>query len=132
MVLKMITDNAWNVIYSYTRAQAIADGVLVDVTAEAKATGFRLHTVVTDSLYHHYIEPPAGLTGEGQSVTGRLHDLLTLALFAARRAVNSDRVNFKVSFLMSPGHSETVEVIAHIGPGDNAEPVLTIMLPEDD
>jgi hypothetical protein len=132
MVLKMPTDKDWNVIYSYTRAQAIANGVLIDVTEQAKATGFKLPTVVTENLYHHYIEPPAVLTGEGQSVTGRLHDLLTLALFAARRAVNSDRVNFKVSFLMSPGHSETVEVIAHIGPGDNAEPVLTIMLPEDD
>ncbi|WP_029459561.1 DUF6573 family protein [Solidesulfovibrio alcoholivorans] len=129
----MTTDKAFgNLIYSYTRAQAIEDGVLVDVTEQAKATGFKLPTVVTDNLYHHYIEPPAGLAGEGQSVTGRLHDLLTLALFAAKRAVNSDRVYFKVAFLMTPGHTETVEVIAHIGPGDSAEPVLTIMLPEDD
>ena len=129
----MPNDKAFgNLIYSYTRAQAIADGVLVDVTEQAKATGFKLPTVVTDNLYHHYIEPPAGLAGEGQSVAGRLHDLLTLALFAAKRAANSDRVYFKVAFLMSPGHSETVEGIAHIGPGDNAEPVLTIMLPEDD
>lgn len=128
----MPTDNDWNVIYSYTREQAIADGVLIDVTEQAKATGFKLPTVVTENLYHHYIEPPTGLTGEGQSVAGRLHDLLTLALFAAKRAGNSDRVYFKVSFLMSPGHSETVEVIAHIGPGDTAAPVLTIMLPEDD
>ena len=128
----MPTDNDWNLIYSYTREQAIADGVLIDITEQAKATGFKLPTVVTENLYHHYIEPPAGLSGEGQSVAGRLHDLLTLALFAAKRAVNSDRVYFKVSFLMSPGRSETVQVIAHIGPGDNAEPVLTIMLPEDD
>jgi hypothetical protein len=128
----MNANNDWNVIYSYTREQAIADGVLIDVTEQAKATGFKLPTVVTDNLYHQYIEPPAGLAGEGQSVTGRLHDLLTLALFAAKRAANSDRVYFKVSFLMSPGRSESVEVIAHIGPGDSTEPVLTIMLPEDD
>ena len=129
----MPNDKAFgNLIYSYSRAEAIADGVLVDVTEQAKATGFKLPTVVTDNLYHHYIEPPAGLAGEGQSVTGRLHDLLTLALFAAKRAGNSDRVYFKVSFLMSPGRLETVEVIAHIGPGDTAAPVLTIMLPEDD
>ena len=129
----MPNDKAFgNVIYSYSRAEAIADGVLVDVTEQAKATGFKLTTVVTENLYHHYIEPPAGLASEGQSVTGRLHDLLTLALFAAKRAVNSDRVYFKVSFLMSPGRLETVQVIAHIGPGDQGEPVLTIMLPEDD
>ena len=46
----MSNDNNWNVIYSYTRAQAIEDGVLVDVTEQAKATGFKLPTVVTDNL----------------------------------------------------------------------------------
>jgi len=123
---------SWNVVYSYSRAQAIADGVLVDVTEEAKAIGFKLHTVVTDHLFHGYVEVPEGLDGEGQSVTGRLHDLIVLALFAARKAVNTDRVTFKVDFLMVPGRKETIEVIAYIGPGDHGEPVLTIMLPEDD
>jgi hypothetical protein len=128
----MNKDESWNVVYSYSRAQAIADGVLVDVTEEAKAIGFKLHTVVTDHLFHGYVEPLAGLDGEGQSVTGRLHDLMVLALFAARKAMNTDRVTFKVDFLMAPGRKETIEVVAHIGPGDHGEPVLTIMLPEDD
>jgi len=132
MVLKMAKDDSWNVVYSYSREQAIADGVLVDVTEAAKAIGFKLHTVVTDHLFHGYVEVPAGLEGEGQSVAGRLHDLMVLALFAARKAMNTDRVTFKVDFLMEPGRKETVEVVAHIGPGDHGEPVLTIMLPEDD
>jgi len=123
---------SWNLVYAYSREQAIADGVLVDITETAKAIGFKLHTVVTDHLFHGYVKPPAGLYGEGQSVTGRLHDLMVLALFAARKAVNTDRVTFKVDFLMAPGRKETIEVIAHIGPGDHGEPVLTIMLPEDD
>ena len=128
----MTTDDSWNIIYAYTRAQAIADGVLVDVTEAAKAIGFKLSTVVTDHLFHDYVEVPVDLDGEGQSVTGRLHDLMVLALFAARKAVNTDRVTFKVDFLMAPGRKETVDVVAHIGPGDHGEPVLTIMLPEDD
>ena len=128
----MTTDKDWNVIYSYTRAQAIEDGVLIDITADAQAHGFKVPTVITDNLYHRYIEAPTGLQAEGQSTAGRLHDLLTLALFAARSSKGTDRVYFKVSFLMGPGRSETVDIIAHIGPGDNAEPVLTIMLPEDD
>lgn len=128
----MNKDEGWNVVYSYSRAQAIADGVLIDVTEEAKAIGFKLHTVVTDHLFHGYVEPPVGLEGEGQSVAGRLHDLMVLTLFAARRAVNTDRVTFKVDFLMAPGRKETVDVVAHIGPGDRGEPVLTIMLPGED
>lgn len=128
----MPKDDSWNLVYSYSREQAIADGVLVDVTEAAKEIGFRLNTVVTDHLFHGYVEVPDGLDGEGQSVTGRLHDLIVLALFAARKAVNTDRVTFKVDFLMALGRKETIEVVAHIGPGDHGEPVLTIMLPEDD
>ena len=37
-----------------------------------------------------------------------------------------------VTNFMEPGRTETVDVIAHIGPGDQGEPVLTLMLPEDD
>ena len=129
----MARDEDWNVVFEYSRAQAIADGVLIDVSEQAKATGFKVHTVVTGTLYHGYVVPPAGLDGSfGQSVAGRLHDLLTLALFAARASKGTDRVYFKVDFLMAPGKSETVDIIAHIGPGDSPAPVLTIMMPEDD
>ena len=121
-----------NFIYCYSREQAITDGVLIDVTDVARQIGFKLHTVVTDHLFHGYVEPPDGLEGEGQSIMGRLHDLMVLALFAAQKAVNTDRVTFKIDFLMAPGRTVTVDVIAQIGPGDHGEPVLTIMLPEDD
>lgn len=129
----MTTDKDLNVIYSYTRAQAIEDGVLIDITADAKANGFKVHTVVTDNLYRQYVEVPTGLDRSfGQSRDGRLHDLLTLALFAARSSKGTDRVYFKVSFLMGPGRSEEANIIAHIGPGDHGEPVMTLMLPEED
>ena len=129
----MTSDNEWNLIYSYTRAQAIEDGVLIDVTDAAKGVGFKVHTVVTATLYNGYVEPPTGLTGEGQSVTGRLHDLLFLVLCAARKnRAGADRATVRVAFLMAPAKTETVDVIVHIGPGDQGEPVLTLMLPEDD
>ena len=118
--------------YSYTRAQAIADGVLIDVTAQAKEAGFKLSTVVTDNLYHQYIVPPEGLVCEGQSVEGRLHDVLWMVLLAAKAGVGGDRVETDVLFLMAPGKLETVRVVAVVGPGDKAEPVLTVMLPGDD
>jgi len=121
-----------HLIYSYTRKMAIEDGVLIDVTANAAEVGFSLNTVVTDNLLHGYVVPPAGLDGEGQSMLGRLHDLLMLARVAAGGQPDGDRVSFKVAFLMRPGHLETVQVILHIGPGDHGEAVLTLILPEDD
>ena len=125
-------DDNRNLIFSYTRAQAIEDGVLIDVTAQAKEAGFKIHTVVTDNLFHTYIAPPAGLEGEGQSLEGRLHDLLFRTLIAAKASSSGDRAEFDVLFLMKPGRWDTVHVLAIMGPGDHGEPVLTIMLPEDE
>ena len=122
----------WPIIFSYTRAQAIADGVLIDVTAQAAEVGFKVPTVVTDHLYNRYVVPPAGLEGEGQSVEGRLQDLLFRALIATARNGTGDRAEFDVLFLMAPGRWDTAHVVAVIGPGDHGEPVMTIMLPEDD
>ena len=122
----------WPIIFSYTRKQAIEDGVLIDVTAQAAEMGFKVHTVVTDHLYGDYLVPPAGLEGEGQSIEGRLHDLLFRTLLAAKAIRDSDRVEFDVLFLMAPGRWDTAHVVAVIGPGDQGEPVMTIMLPEDD
>lgn len=127
----MGSDN-WNLIFSYTRAQAIADGVLIDVTAQAAEVGFKVHTVVTDHLFHGYVVPPVGLEGEGQSVEGRLQDLLFCAFLAIKRQGQGDRAEFEVMFLVAPGKWRKVGVMVAIGPGDQGEPVMTIMLPEDD
>lgn len=122
----------WAVISAYTRKQAVEDGVLIDITCEARAHGFALDTVVTGNLFHKYIEPPDGLDGEGQSIDGRLHDLLMVGMVAAKKGKGSSRVQFQVLFLMRPGFQQKVTVIGQVGPGDEGEPVLTIMLPEDD
>lgn len=123
----------FNLIYSYSRAQAIADGVLIEVTAQAREAGFKFHTVVTDNLFHSYITPPAGLEGEGQSIEGRLHDVFFVLLAAIRSSkAATDYAEIDVLFVMAPGRQEKVKVIAVVGPGDKGEPVMTIMLPGDD
>ena len=119
-------------VYSYTRANAIADGVLIDVSKMAKEAGIKYPTTVTDNLYHSYIVPSLELAKMGQSIDGRLWDLLMMFHFNARKS-NSDILNYICLFQMKPG-SEAVEktIKAHIGPGDTAEPVITLMLPGDD
>ena len=125
-------DDNRNLIFSYTRAQAIEDGVLINVTAQAKETGFKIHTVVTDNLFHTYIAPPAGLEGEGQSVSGRLHDLFMVLRTAILGKSTTDYLELDVLFLMAPARHELARLVAVVGPGDEGEPVLTIMLPGDD
>ena len=121
------------VIYSYTRAQAIEDGVLVDLTDWAKETGFKIPLACTSAVWSGYIEPPKGTMECGQSERGRAHDVLWMLYLAIRRAARGeDRLLFKVIFLQAPHRHETVKLKAICSPGDRGEPVLTIMLPEED
>ena len=55
------------VIFSYTRAQAIEDGGLVDLTEWAKETGFRIPVACTAAVRHQYVVPPDGTKELGQS-----------------------------------------------------------------
>jgi len=122
-----------NIIYSYTRAQAISDGVLIDVTEQAGETGFKVPVAISDHLYNGYIAPPAGFEGEGQSVEGRLHDVFMMTHYAAKARWDGSRVYFDVLFQMGEGPCfEKVQCVAIVGPGDVGEPVMTICLPEDE
>jgi hypothetical protein len=121
------------VIYSYSRAQALEDQLLWDVTTLAREAGFRYPLAVTERLYHSYIVPALDLVTEGQSIQGRLWNLLFVLRFAIAKARNTDTVLFKVLFLMAPGANPVpIELKAICGPGDDGEPVLTIMLPDED
>ncbi|MDC7246843.1 MAG: hypothetical protein PQJ35_00725 [Sphaerochaetaceae bacterium] len=118
----------WDVVYSYTRKQALEDGVLIDVTAQAKETGFKIPTAVTSSLWYSYIIPK---DIPGQSIEGRLHDVLWL-LFLKARGSEESTIFFDVIFQMTEEKTETVKVKAIIGPGDDPKPVLTILLDFED
>lgn len=125
-------ENRTPIIYSYTRSQAIEDGVLIDVTPQAMESGFKVPVAVGDHLYHRYIVPPDGLDGYGQSIKGRLHDVLYLAQAAA---IKNDgwRVVFDCMFLMGEGpRFETVKIVAVICGDDQGKPAITICLPEDE
>ena len=124
-------DQDWPIIFSYSRKQALEDGVLVDASNAAQALGFKQPVAIGDNLFNRFVIPPAELEGEGQSIEGRLHDLLMLAMVAARKGLNQDRVLFDVLFVMRPGGREKVRCVIHVGPGDQGEPVITICLPED-
>jgi hypothetical protein len=121
------------VIFAYTRSQALADDVLVDASALAKEAGFRWPVAMTEALYHSYIVPALDLVAEGQSIQGRIWDVLNVLRFAIAKARNTDTILFKVLFLMAPGANPVpIDLKAICGPGDDGSPVLTILLPEED
>jgi hypothetical protein len=73
------------VIYAYTRAQALADGVLVDVTATAREAGFVWPVALTAALWADIQNIALRLAGVAD-VAGRLWDVLWMACCAMRRA----------------------------------------------
>ncbi len=119
------------IISSYTREQAIEDGVLISIPTDlVKEAGLRLPFAMTADAWEAVVALTKRDEEMGQDITGRLWDVLTMFRFfsnAARGRATSDRVRFKVS--VRHGRRNRVHLLTAIcGPGDNAEPVMTIKL----
>jgi hypothetical protein len=137
------------VVFSYTRADAIRDGVLVDLMADGETklmvheAGFRLPIAMTTTAFHEAVllgttETPDGefVFPASQSLKGRLWDVLFVLRFAIRaanRRGDTDRVHFQVSVYQGDDRPpKTVRLWCQIGPGDSGEPVLTLMCEGED
>ena len=69
----------------------------------------------------------------GQDETGRLWDVLNVLRYAIRTGrANTDRVSFRVSVVGKQNRRGDIELVSVCGPGDDAAPVITIMLPGED
>jgi len=122
-----------DVIFSYSRSDALADGVLIDVSDLAREAGFTLPVAVSDSLYHGYLTPPLDLAKAGLSLEGRIWDTLSVLRYTIKAAPSTDRLSFSVLFQMSPDTAPVpVDLLAVCGPDDSGSPVITVMLPTDD
>ena len=122
------------IIHSYTRAEAISDGQLLDVSATAKEAGFNIHTVVTNGVWEDCVQWDNDTQAAHQDEDGRLWDVLWMANMAARRNGNGSEINYSIMRVPADGTSaeaQETNLVLHIGPGDSGEPVLTIMLPSE-
>ena len=126
------------VISTYTRAQAIADGILVDVSETAREAGFKIPVAVTRTVWDSLVALPDGYQGF-QDERGRLWDVLWMARHYALRASSSDRVRMCVlvrdirkDLRDSNRPPRKHFPIVAIGGGDDGGPVITVMFPEDD
>lgn len=112
----------------YTRAQAIEDGVLVDVTEWASADkgfigGFKCPVAVTREVWADIERcPPL------QDIRGRAHDLLWMASLAARRG--GSVTLFTVIMQVGRTKRQIYKMVA--GGGDDGELVITIMKQDQD
>ena len=120
-------------IFAYTRSQALADGVLVDVSKLAKEAGFRFPVAVTAGVWAECVAVPEGLTDQDQ--TGRLWDILMMLRYAITRYKgDTERLDFALHVGNDDreGDPALVQLYALCGPGDDPQPVLTVLLPGED
>ncbi len=137
--------NDAKVVFTYTREQALEDGVLVDVSKLASECGFTFPVAITSDL-HGTLQPPEEVAGL-QSYEGRLWDVLWMLSCTIKGMLPAkDRfpygggecIFFELMIVDSTTPKKCgpdpwgVTLKAISGPGDNQEPVITIMLPHED
>lgn len=137
------------VIHTYTRAQAIADGVLIEPDKKVVAeSAIAWPLAMTAAAYADTVtwtpeDEKRKPYGTGQDETGRLWDVLTMTAYAMRAHARNHGPNVRggtrlvVTLVRIPRDGRGVtprrtQLHAVIGPDDNGQPCVTIMLPEED
>jgi hypothetical protein len=115
------------VISMYSRQQAIDDGTLVHVTPFARDVGFRHPVALTRTVWERCVRVPGNVIGQDDA--GRLWDVLGCCRVAASRCQDS-HLSFQVR-VQHDGAAETHTLWAICDGGDDGNPAITIMFPED-
>jgi hypothetical protein len=119
-------------IHAYSRKEAIEDGFLVDVSETAREAGFRYSVAVTRTVWERYVVVPEGVSCQDEG--GRLWDILWMlkAEIASGAKDSEDVLEFRLYVRNNNELLELVTLKSVCGPGDDGEPVITIMLPSED
>jgi hypothetical protein len=122
-------------IYAYTRKQALADGVQMQVPPPvAEEAGFKLPVFLTDTVHAKCVKVPVGVSCQDEE--GRLWDILTMLHHAIR---NNPTGAGLIPFSLYVRNEETEAaslVRLHAACGamdmDDPQPAITVMFPEED
>jgi hypothetical protein len=128
-----MSDDFWGEpIYSYSRKQAIADGVLVDVSIMAREAGIKYPTAVTCRVWDELVVPDEDSRKEGQSEPGRMWDVLWMLRMTIQTGESGNEVRFPVTFVAAGNRRTTVTLKSICGPDDDLSPCITVMFEDED
>jgi len=122
-----------HLIYSYTRAQALADGVQVEVTTTAREAGITFPVFLTRAVFDRYVTVPPGVAAQDEA--GRLWDIVWMLRFAILRArAGAQRIPVALYVRNDNHRARLVKLVATCGPLDldDPQPAITVMLPDED
>jgi hypothetical protein len=121
------------VLYTYSRSQAIADGLQVEVSKVAEEAGIRFPVFLTSAVYDSFVRVPPGVAGQDEA--GRLWDVVWMLRFAIRKAQHGQaRLPFALYVRNDNKAPRLIKLVAMCGPLDidDPRPAITIMLPDED
>ncbi len=121
------------IIYAYTRKQAVADGVQVDVSTTAKEAGIKFPVFITRGVFDAYVAVPEGVTGQDEA--GRLWDIVWMLRFAIQRSHgHTDRLPVALYVRNDNRAAKLIKLVAVCSAldMDDPQPAITIMLPDED
>ena len=121
------------VIYSYMRAQAVADGLQVDVSKVAAEAGIRFPVFLTRTVFDAFVTVPDGVTGQDEA--GRLWDIVWMLRFGIIRCrPGCDRIPVAFYVRNDNRAARLVKLIATCGALDidDSQPAITVMMPDED
>jgi hypothetical protein len=136
---------ATDLVHVYTRAQALADGTLLDVTETAHDFGFRCPVAISKAAHKQCVRIPDGMTDQDE--LGRLWDVLWMLRCSIRRLQGTGGETpitvvscspccsvllFELFVKNDEGGPKLMTLKATVGPGDEGERVITVCLPEED
>jgi hypothetical protein len=122
----------WDLIHRYTRAQAIADGSLVDVSETAREAGIRIPVAVTRAVWNEYVALTETAERAGNSERGRLCDIVWMMRFGMQKHRSESSFLFQLYVVTDSIDPSQVELRAVCDGGDDGEPVITVLLPDED
>jgi hypothetical protein len=133
----MDNDLFGDAIHIYTRTQALADGMLINVSGVALEAGFRLPVAVTAAVWGKCISWTTSDTEKQvyQDEAGRLWDVLWMLRMAINNCKGESVVRYRLLVIPRDGRSRkpaSMVLKAEIHGGVEREPVITIMLPSED
>jgi hypothetical protein len=120
------------IVYTYARAHAVADGYQVEVTKTAQKAGIRFPVFLTRAVYDAYVTVPPDVAGQDEA--GRLFDIAWMPRFAIRKShPGKSRLPFALYVRNDNRRPRLVKLIATCGAldVDDAQPAITVIMPDE-
>ncbi len=121
------------IIYSYTRKQALADGCQIDVSSVAREAGLKFPVFLTRAVWENYVRVPEGVRAQDEN--GRLWDIVWMLRCAARRT-NGSQMTFRLHVRNDNRDRTpplvTLKAVCGALDIDDPQPAITVLLPDED